>query len=171
MSLEILTYPNPLLATNARDIPEVTDAIRKLAQDMAQVMYTNEGIGLAAPQVGQLVRLIVVDVTGPQERKKLFSLVNPVVHIISDELTEYEEGCLSVPHFRTNISRPGNVMVSALDLSGAPVEIEAEGLLAVCLQHEIDHLNGTLILDHTSRFKRSLYERKVKKWIKQRNST
>jgi len=165
MVREILKYPNPILTQKAEEIGEITPEIRKLAEDMAETMYEKRGIGLAAPQVGECCRLIAVDVSGPEERAELMFLVNPVIVSREGEV-EDEEGCLSVAQFRAKVKRSEKVVVKARDLDGKEVEVPAEGLLAVCLQHEIDHLDGVLFIDRISRLKRALYDGKVKKWIK-----
>lgn len=165
MVLEILKYPNPILTQKAKEIEEITPEIRKLAEDMAETMYEKRGIGLAAPQVGECCRLIAVDVSGPEERAELMFLVNPVIVSREGEI-EDEEGCLSVVQFRAKVKRAEKVVVKAKDLDGKEVEVPADGLLAVCLQHEIDHLDGVLFIDRISRLKRALYDGKVKKWIK-----
>jgi len=165
MVREILKYPNPILVQKAKDIEEITPEIRKLAEDMADTMYEKRGIGLAAPQVGECCRLIAVDVSGPDERSELMFLVNPVIVSREGEV-EDEEGCLSVAQFRAKVKRSEKVVVKARDLDGKEVEVPAEGLLAVCLQHEIDHLDGVLFIDRISRLKRALYDGKVKKWMK-----
>jgi len=165
MSLTIYTYPDPILAQKAKDISEITPELRQLAADMAATMYENKGVGLAAPQVGQLVRMVVVDISGPENRAELLTLINPVI-LSRDGTTVTEEGCLSVPIMRTNVERSEKVTLKALDLDGKEVIIEADGLKSICFQHELDHLDGTLILDHISRLKRALYDKKVKKWMK-----
>ncbi len=169
--LDILTYPDERLRGPSAEVKEITPELRELAENMVQTMYEGNGIGLAAPQVGEKIRLITVDVTGPEERTGLMVLLNP--RIVSKEgKTESDEGCLSVPNIRTMVSRFEKVLVKAQDFTdyktGEPkdVEIEADDLLAICLQHEIDHLDGTLIVDHMSRLKRSLYDKKVAKWTK-----
>lgn len=168
MALEILAYPDERLRERSSEISDFSPELKALAEDMATTMYENNGIGLAAPQVDQRIRLIVLDISGPEERTSLMKLVNPRVVEASGE-EESEEGCLSVPNIRTNVKRADRVTVEAQDLDGNPLRIEAEGLLAVCLQHEIDHLDGMLIVDHMSRLKRSMYDKKVKKWLKQHN--
>ncbi len=166
MALEICTYPNPVLAQQAQRVEEITPELVALAKSMAETMYETNGIGLAAPQVGESVRLIVVDVTGPELREQLFTIVNPEIKTCAGEM-EYEEGCLSLPQFSTVVKRSACVTVTGTDLEGRPVEIEAEGLLAICLQHEIDHLEGTLLLNHVGRVKKALYDKRVKKHLKQ----
>lgn len=160
--LRIHTYPDPVLAQKAQEIQEVTDEIRELAADMSQTMYEGNGIGLAAPQVGRSVRLVVLDVTGPEERKGLMQLVNPAIVAREGEV-ESEEGCLSLPQLSGKVIRSEKVTVRARDLDGNEQTIEAEGLLAICLQHELDHLDGVLLLNHLSRLKRTMYEKKAKK--------
>ncbi|WP_029896291.1 peptide deformylase [Desulfohalovibrio reitneri] len=166
MPLEILSYPDPVLAKKAEVIEEITPELRQLAEDMLETMYQSEGIGLAAPQVGESIRLIVVDVTGPSHRAEPMAVVNPEI-VCSDGEVVSEEGCLSVANYRCEVTRAASCTVRGYDLEGNPIEIEAEGLKAICLQHEIDHLDGVLFIDRISRLKRSLYDRKVKKWVKQ----
>jgi len=169
MIRKILKYPDPILTTKAKEVTEITPEIRQLAEDMAETMYENRGVGLAAPQVGECCRLIAVDVSGPDDRKELMFLVNPVVMSKEGEV-EDEEGCLSVVQFRSKVKRAEKVVVKALNLDGEPVEIPADGLLSICLQHEIDHLDGVLFIDRISRLKRALYDGKVKKWMKTKKS-
>lgn len=163
----VLKYPDPRLQLKSDAVTAVTPEIRQLAQDMAETMYENRGIGLAAPQVGEFIRLITVDPSGPEERKELLVLVNPEVASCEGQI-EDEEGCLSVVNFRTKVKRSQRVVVKATDLDGNPVEIDAEDLKAVCLQHEIDHLDGVLFIDRISRLKRALYDGKVKKWAQRK---
>lgn len=144
----------------------VTPEIRDLARDMLETMYEYEGIGLAAPQVGELIRLIVVDVTGPGKREEPHVFVNPELELIGDEV-ESEEGCLSVAEYRAPVCRSERVRLRATDLDGNPVILEADGIFAICLQHECDHLDGKLFIDRISRLKRSLYDAKVKKWARE----
>ena len=166
MIREVLTYPNPLLKKTAEPVAAITPEIRELAKDMAETMYECEGIGLAAPQIGELIRLITIDLSGPTERNGLMTLVNPVLERLGDEEVESEEGCLSVEDYRSTVVRSERVKVSALDLDGNPLEFEADDLLAICLQHECDHLEGKLFIDRISRLKRNLYDAKVKKWLR-----
>ncbi|MBU1002464.1 MAG: peptide deformylase [Proteobacteria bacterium] len=169
MKLKLRVYPDPVLAQKAARIEAITPDVKQLAQDMAETMYANDGIGLAAPQVGQSVRLVVVDLSGPEVRDDLRVFVNPVITEKSSEIVETEEGCLSVATLRANVKRAAQVTVQAQDLDGNELTIEADELLAVCLQHEIDHLQGVLFIDHISRLKRSLYDKKVKKWMRQQD--
>jgi len=167
MPLTILTYPDPRLKGKAKEIEEITPKIRQLAADMAEAMYANEGIGLAAPQVGECCRLVVIDVTGPERREDLRILVNPRI-VSSEGETETDEGCLSVRNYRSKVKRAARVTVKARDLEGNEVTVDGEDVLAVCLQHEIDHLDGTLFIDRISRLKRTFYDKKVEKWEKRK---
>ena len=167
--LEIRTYPDEILKRPSAPIPEVTDEVKRLILDMAETMYANDGVGLAAPQVGVSSRIIVIDVGGPEERGKkesLITLVNPEITVLDGTCT-HEEGCLSFPELRAEVKRHERVVVRALDREGHPIELTGEELLAVALQHEIDHLNGTLFIDRLSRLKRErlirLYFREVVK--------
>lgn len=165
MKRDILVYPDSRLAQKAEPIGEITPEIRKLAEDMVETMYESDGIGLAAPQVGECCRLIVVDITGPKMRSDLKVILNPEI-VESEGDTESEEGCLSVRELRAKVKRAEKVTVKGKDLDGKPVSIQADEMLAICLQHEIDHLDGTLFIDRLSRLKRTLYDKKVKKWEK-----
>ncbi len=165
MPRKIVTYPDPVLAQTAAPVTEVTDELRALAAEMAEIMYENKGIGLAAPQVGESVRLITVDLSGPDKKEDLKIFVNPVLSNLEGEV-ESEEGCLSVRGYRTSVVRAETLHLSAQDLDGNPVELDADDLMAICLQHEVDHLNGVLFIDKISKLKRTLYERKLKKWLK-----
>ncbi len=169
MSLEIFTYPADCLRCKAVAVTDITDDIRQLASDMVLTMYDNNGIGLAAPQVGKALRLIVLDISGPDQRTDLLHVINPMIVHAEGEV-ESDEGCLSVPNTRTVCKRAERIIVQGLDLDGNPLRLEADGLLAICLQHEIDHLQGTLIVDQMSRLKKSLYDNKVKKWHKIKES-
>lgn len=166
MIRDVLTYPHPVLRKAAEPVRHITPELRALAADMLETMYENDGIGLAAPQVGESVRLIVVDVTGPEERAEPRVYVNPALELMGEEI-ETEEGCLSVEDYRAPVIRSERVKLAALDIDGNPVALEADGLFAVCLQHECDHLDGKLFIDRISRLKRNLYDAKVKKWVRQ----
>jgi peptide deformylase len=165
MLRRIITYPDPVLCAKAEPVKEITQEVRDLARDMAETMYENRGIGLAAPQVNVCVRMITVDVSGPDTRSGLMTLINPEIVSCEGEV-DSEEGCLSIQGYRSLVSRSERVCVRALDLEGNEMTIEADDILAVCLQHEIDHLNGVLFIDHISRLKRSLYEKRLGKWLK-----
>jgi len=162
MILPVLQYPDPRLARVSLPIQEVTPEIRKLAEDMVETMYARDGIGLAAPQVGEAIRLVVMDVSGPSNREDLRILVNPVLKLSGPEI-DSEEGCLSVMDYRSTVCRSGRVHVEATDLDGNPIAFDAEDMLAICAQHECDHLDGILFIDHISRLKREMFDRKIKK--------
>ena len=136
----IVSYPDPVLAATAERVEVFDEELRQLADDMAETMYAAPGVGLAANQVGVLKRIIVVDVTDDQTG--LLKLVNPEIAWTSETLADHEEGCLSLKGLYEHVKRPDEVIVKAQSVTGEPIEIKAEGLLAVCLQHEIDHLNG-----------------------------
>lgn len=168
MALPILHYPDPRLRQVSRPVEHITDAHRTLVEGMVKTMYWAEGIGLAAPQVGHLERIVVIDVSGPEVREALMVLVNPRITPIPDAgRCESEEGCLSVPEYRSKVKRHAQVRVEATDLEGLPLDFEAEGLLAVCVQHELDHLDGKLFIDHISRLKRSLFEGRLRKKLRE----
>jgi peptide deformylase len=137
---------------------------------MAETMYAARGLGLAAPQVGQAIRLILVDASGPDERQDLRVFINPQLTVLDPTPVEDEEGCLSVPfNYRAPVSRAARVAVDALDMDWQPVRVEAEGLMAVCLQHEMDHLEGKVFLDRLSRLKRTIFDTRIKKWLRRNN--
>ncbi len=168
MNRTIITYPDTILAAKSTRIEDITEGIRILAQDMVETMYKEDGIGLAAPQVGENIRLVTVDISGPGKREDLRILVNPEI-VEKSGTTESEEGCLSVVGYRARVTRSAWAGIRALDLEGNPMEFEADDLMAICLQHEIDHLDGVLFIDHISRFKRTLYDKKVEKWLKRKH--
>ncbi|MFQ6077539.1 MAG: peptide deformylase [Thermodesulfobacteriota bacterium] len=160
--LEIVTYPNPTLTGRAEEVEKVDGKIRKLISDMVDTMYANGGVGLAAPQVGVSKRVIVVDVRPYDPSTSLISIVNPeVVSERGDVL--HEEGCLSVPECVEGIKRRQWIKVRGLDKRGREIEVEGEGMLAIALQHELDHLNGSVILDRMSRIKRDLHKKRLRK--------
>ncbi len=163
----VLQFPDKRLRGISKPIEIVTEEIRALAQDMLDVMYDEPGIGLAAPQLGEPVRLVVVDTEWTEEdaEKNPLVLVNPVLHEPEGKVV-WTEGCLSVPDFQAEVERAEKIRLTASDLDGKPLEIRAEGLQAVCFQHEIDHLDGVLFIDHISRLKRSLYVQKRKKQLR-----
>ncbi len=164
--LNILKYPDPFLKRPAEAVGEDED-VTGLVEDMFETMYNARGIGLAAPQVGVGKRLIVLDVSPVDETAKPLALVNP--EIVSREgKEESEEGCLSVPELNVKITRASRVTVSGHTPGGERVQVAAEGILAIALQHEIDHLNGVLIVDYLSRLKREFYRKKIKKMYAQR---
>ncbi len=158
----ILHYPDSLLKQVSEPLDAVTDEIRELAADMAETMYDAPGVGLAAPQIGILKRLIVLDCAPGDEENDLIVAVNPEIMEGEGEHFE-EEGCLSVPGYWANVHRKSNVRVRYTDLGGEVVDREVDGLLAVAFQHEIDHLNGTLFVDHLSVLKKGIFRKKYKK--------
>jgi peptide deformylase len=160
--LEILKYPHPILKKRAKEVEQVDQEVKKLIQDMVETMYGANGIGLAACQVGIPQRVIVLDVSPMDPQQGLFAMINP--EIISEEgEIDYEEGCLSVPDCLEKVKRKEKVRARGLSPEGKEIEVAAEGILAIALQHEIDHLNGILILDRLSRLKREIYRNKLKK--------
>ena len=159
----ILTLPDPRLRAVSEPIGAIDAAIRRLADDMFETMYDAPGIGLAAIQVGEAKRLITADVARKDEPPNPQVFINPQIVARSEEHSVYEEGCLSIPEFHEDVERPARVTVRYLDLDGAAQEVEAVGLLATCLQHEIDHLDGVLFVDHISKLKR---DRILKKFVK-----
>jgi len=163
--LPIYTAPDPLLKTTSTPVEKVDEEIRKLVADMFETMYAAPGIGLAAIQVGVPKRLLVMDVVGKgkEEPPQPLALINPEITWVSDDDVTYEEGCLSVPEHYADVVRPAEVEVSYLDLDGQPQQLRADGLLAICVQHEIDHLDGILFLDHLSALKRNMILRKLLK--------
>ena len=164
--LPILTLPDPLLRKVSRPVERVDDGLRKLADDMLETMYAAPGVGLAAVQVGRLVRLIVLDTAKEGETGQPLVLINPEIVSLSEESRQHEEGCLSIPEVRIDITRPASLRLTYLDREGARGELAAEGLPATAIQHEIDHLNGKLIIDYLSRLKRDMIVRKFKKQAK-----
>jgi peptide deformylase len=159
--LDILRYPDARLHTVAKPVEAVNDDIRRLVDDMAETMYAAPGVGLAATQVDVHLRVVVIDVS--EARNELRVFINPEIVAASEESKVYEEGCLSVPGVYDEVERPDRVTVHALDRDGKPFTVAAEGLLAVCLQHEIDHLNGKVFVQYLSRLKQSRIRSKLSK--------
>jgi peptide deformylase len=159
---KIRIYPDPVLVTRAVEISQIDGRIAQLAADMAETMYAAPGVGLAAPQIGVSERLICLDVRPPAGEKELITLINPVIVEAEGQVVE-DEGCLSVPEIRENVARAERVVVRGLDLNERQQEIEASGLLARALQHEIDHLDGILFINRISRLKRGIIQRKIRK--------
>jgi len=163
----ILTYPNPELKKKCAPVTIITDSIRELVLNMAETMYAAPGVGLAAPQIGVHQRVIVIDISGKNEPPDLIVAINPSIVHAEGEAYE-EEGCLSVPDYAANVRRHDRVIVKALDIEGVERTWKAEDLLAIAFQHEIDHLDGILFVDHLSALKRELFQRKVRKAAKER---
>lgn len=165
-TLDILEFPDPRLRTVAKPVEQVDEALGKLVDDMIETMYDAQGIGLAATQVDVHLRVLVIDVSEQRDQPQVF--INPEVTPLTDDLAPYEEGCLSVPGFYEKVERPAKVRINALGRDGKPFEIVTDGLLATCIQHEIDHLNGKLFVDYISRLKRDRIKKKLQKVQRQR---
>jgi peptide deformylase len=159
--LEILEFPDPRLRTKAEPVDKVDDEVKTIISNMFETMYDAKGIGLAATQVNIHSRIIVIDISEDKSEPLVF--INPEVTVLDEEPDNYDEGCLSVPGFYETVERPKHVRVEALDKEGQPFTIEPEGLLAVCIQHEIDHLNGKLFVDYISPMKRNRIRKKLEK--------
>lgn len=162
----LIILPDPLLRQVSQPIERIDGDMQKLADDMLETMYDAPGIGLAAIQVGIPRRMLVIDVSREGEPKEPLVFINPEIVTSSDERSVYEEGCLSIPDYYAEVERPARVTVTSLDREGREITTEAEGLLATCLQHEIDHLNGILFIDHISRLKREMVIKKFTKAAK-----
>jgi peptide deformylase len=163
--LPILKYPDPVVKQVSLPVTNITHETVRLLEDMADTMYAAPGVGLAAPQIGVLQRIIVLDVDHDNPGKNLIKLINPEIQTTEGEVS-WEEGCLSVIDFTAEVKRAARVEVTGIDEKGKAVRIEGEGLLAVAFQHEIDHLNGKLFIDRISRLKRDLYTRRLKKMLR-----
>lgn len=163
--LNILEFPDSRLRTIAKPVAVVDADIRQLVDDMFETMYEAPGIGLAATQVNVHKRVVVMDLSEDRSEPRVF--INPEIEMLTDEMDQYQEGCLSVPGFYENVDRPQKVRIKALDRDGKPYEEIAEGLLAVCIQHECDHLNGKLFVDYLSNLKRDRIKKKLEKLHKQ----
>ena len=163
--LSIVKYPDPRLRLKAEPVLDITPRVTALLNDMSDTMYEANGIGLAGTQVGSKERIIVIDLGDDEERgrvSKLYKIINPsITH--KEGTLDYEEGCLSIPGIREMVTRSERVIVSALDEKGEKIELDANGLLSICLQHEIDHLDGILFIDHLSRVKREILKSKLAK--------
>ena len=159
--LDILEFPDPRLRTRAEPVREVTDDTRAIIDDLLETMYAARGIGLAATQVDIHQRILVIDLSEDHSEPQVF--INPEVTVLEPELGEYDEGCLSVPGFYETVKRPRRVRVSALNRDGETFTRELDGLLAICLQHEIDHLDGKLFVDYLSPLKRQRIRKKLEK--------
>ncbi|VUD64316.1 Peptide deformylase [Thalassocella blandensis] len=164
--LPILEFPDPRLRTVAAPVKEVDDSVRQLIDDMFETMYDAPGVGLAATQVNVHLQVIVIDVSEEKDQPLVF--INPQIEILDETLFDYEEGCLSIPGFYEEITRPRHVRVTSLDREGNSFTMEPEGLLAVCIQHEMDHLDGKLFVDYISNMKRQRIRKKLEKQQKAR---
>lgn len=163
--LTVLHYPDPRLHKVAKPVAKVDERVRKLVADMAETMYDAPGVGLAATQVDVHERIIVIDVS--EDQNQLMVFINPELVWASPEKKSWREGCLSVPEFYDEVERPDQIQVKALDIHGKPFEIKADGLLSVCLQHEMDHLLGKVFVEHLSLLKRNRISLKMKKRAKE----
>ncbi|MBT8578250.1 peptide deformylase [Polynucleobacter paneuropaeus] len=163
--LPVLCYPDPRLHKRAKPVVKVDERIKAIVKDMAETMYDAPGVGLAATQVDIHEQIIVIDVS--DEQNELMVFINPELVWASEEKKSWREGCLSVPEYYDEVDRPANIRVKAIDLHGKPFEIEADGLLAVCLQHEMDHLQGKVFVEYLSLLKRNRISLKMKKRAKE----
>lgn len=164
-TLTILEFPDPRLRTQAKPVVAVDHRIQQLVDDMLETMYDAEGIGLAATQVNVHERVVVMDISPQRDTPLVF--INPEIQLLDVSTREYEEGCLSVPGFYESVARPDHIRVRALDRNGKAFEMEPDGLLAVCIQHELDHLNGKLFVDYLSPLKRTRIRAKLEKLQRQ----
>jgi peptide deformylase len=164
----LIILPDPVLRQVSKPVERVDAPLLKLADDMLETMYDAPGIGLAAIQIGEPLRMLVIDLAKEGEKPAPQVFINPEIVASGDERSVYEEGCLSIPDYYAEVERPATVRVRYLDRDGKPQETEADGLLATCLQHEIDHLNGVLFIDHISKLKRDMVVKKFKKLAKDR---
>ena len=165
MLRKILTEPDPILRKKCEPLEKVDEETKKLMDDMLETMYTAPGIGLAAIQVGILKRLVVIDISKEEEKKKPLFLINPQIIHQSKNTSVYEEGCLSLPGQFAEIERPAECTIKYIDYNGKEKELKSDGLLATCIQHEVDHLNGILFIDYLSKLKKDMI---IKKLVKQK---
>ena len=166
-TLDILTYPNKTLTQKTSPLDNIDGKVQKMIDDMATTMYAAPGVGLAAIQVGWDKSVLLYDVSPREESRVLHVLVNPKIITREGEIISEDEGCLSVPDFRADVKRSEFVTVEGHDREGRPIRLDAEGILAIVLQHEIDHLNGTLFIERISSLKRQMYKRRIKKKLKE----
>jgi peptide deformylase len=166
--LSIITAPDPRLKLKAKSLPRVDDAARRLMDDMIETMYAAPGLGLAAPQIGVAKRVLVLDIAREGEKPQPLKIANPELLWVSDELMLQSEGCLSLPEHYADVERPRAIRLRYLDHENEIRELEAEGLLATCIQHEMDHLDGVLFVDHLSAVKRGIILRKLAKAKRQK---
>jgi peptide deformylase len=166
----LIILPDPILRQVSRPVERVDDDLRKLASDMLDTMYDAPGIGLAAIQVGEPLRMLVIDLAKEGEEPAPYVFINPEIVESSEERSVYEEGCLSIPDYYAEVERPASVRVKYLDRDGKAQEMVADRLMATCLQHEVDHLNGVLFIDHISKLKRDMVVKKFKKLAKEKPS-
>ena len=166
--LEVLTYPNKFLQQPTKPVENIDEVIQKLVADMAETMYEAPGVGLAAIQVGSDKQVLVYDEKPAENDHRYGVIINPKVVETEGQIISENEGCLSVPDFRSDVKRAARIIVEGVDRDGKSLRVEAEGFLAIVLQHEIDHLNGTLFIDRISALKRELYKRRMKKNLREK---
>ncbi|MBK3745343.1 peptide deformylase [Paraburkholderia aspalathi] len=164
----LIILPDPVLRQVSKKVERYDDQLRRFADDMFDTMYDAPGIGLAAIQVGEPLRMLVFDLAKDGDEKAPHIIINPQIVSSSEERSVYEEGCLSIPEYYAEVERPASVRVEYFDIAGKPQVLNAEGLMATCLQHEVDHLNGVLFIDHISKLKRDMVIKKFKKLAKER---
>jgi peptide deformylase len=165
--LPIVTVPDPLLKKISKPVGKVDDKLKRFMDDMLETMYAAPGIGLAAVQVGKLLRILVIDIARDEEDANPMYFINPEITWTSEDMAVYNEGCLSIPEQYADIERPAECKVTSMDYHGKKQKMHMVGLLATCIQHEMDHLNGIVFIDYLSKVKRSMYVRKVKKLVKE----
>jgi peptide deformylase len=171
MILDILSYPDPRLTLACAPVSGISEEIRALVADMFETMYAFRGVGLAAPQIGRALRIVVLDPAPKDSPAAPRVFVNPELESIGEQILSEQEGCLSIPfNFRADVLRHNNVFVTATDLDGKEIAEILTGFPAIALQHEVDHLNGVLFIDHISRLRRSMYDGKVKKWLTRKDT-
>jgi peptide deformylase len=164
--LKILSYPDPALRQPTDELDRIDDNVQKMIDQMASAMYTAPGVGLAAIQVGWDKSVLIYDISPSEEGRSLNVLINPRIVDQEGEILSEDEGCLSVPEFRADVKRSASILVEGVDREGRPLKLEAHGMLAIVLQHEIDHLKGKLFIDHISALKKQLYTRRIKKKLR-----
>ena len=167
-TLDILTYPDTFLKQRTAAVKNIDGELQSVFDNMAATMYAAPGVGLAAPQVGIGQSFVIYDIAPSDEERSLQVLVNPKIITHEGEILSENEGCLSVPEFRADVKRAERILVEGVDRDGNPLRFEADGMLAIVIQHELDHLDGTLFIDRISALKRQMYKRRVKKEMKQR---
>jgi peptide deformylase len=164
--LKILSYPDPALSRPTDELERIDGNVQKMIDQMASAMYTAPGVGLAAIQVGWDKSVLIYDISPAEEGRSLNVLINPRIVDQEGEILSEDEGCLSVPEFRADVKRSASILVEGVDREGRPLKLEAHGMLAIVLQHEIDHLKGKLFIDHISALKKQLYTRRIKKKLR-----
>lgn len=171
MILDILKYPDPRLRVKSLPIETITEDLKRLSNDMLETMYHSKGVGLAAPQIGKALRLIVIDPAAADLERHPAIYINPIIELIGTSIVSEREGCLSVPlDFRADVMRSDKIHLKALGIDGRQIDEIVEGFPAIIIQHEVDHLEGQLFVDKISHLRRTLYDNKVKKWMKQKQA-